>query len=224
MAAAQETLSLLRQGRSDVIAIALQVDVTKESDVRHMIKATVQEFGRIDCCCNNAGITRPMARLHETKEEDFDQVININLKGVWLCMKYEIEQFLQQEPREPGHHTKGKIRGNIVNTNSLAATTAFPKMVPYSASEWGLSGITKTAAAEYTGDGIRINEVQPTFVDTPMVRNMLQGMPLTNLPGARTMGRVVTPEEIAEGIFYLGSNICPAISGSSLRISGGETL
>ena len=99
----------------------------------------MQEFGRIDCCCNNAGIACPtLAKVHEVKEEDFNHVINVNLKGVWLCMKYEIQQFLQQEPRQPGHHTKGKIRGNIVNTNSMAGKIILTERSSYEIEAWQL--------------------------------------------------------------------------------------
>ncbi|XP_078610748.1 2,5-dichloro-2,5-cyclohexadiene-1,4-diol dehydrogenase-like [Branchiostoma floridae x Branchiostoma japonicum] len=166
--------------------IAVQMDVTMATSVEAMVTAAVQRFGRIDCAFNGAGILGASARIVESSEDAFDRVMDVNVKGVWLCLKYEIAQMLQQEPvlSDPARWADKPdvcrfrgVRGSIVNASSLAGLMPCRYCSPYCASKWAVLGITKTAAVEYASDGIRVNAVCPYLTATPMRDQLVEQSP-----------------------------------------------
>ncbi|CAH1242966.1 HSD17B8 [Branchiostoma lanceolatum] len=227
---AKETLRMLQTP-----GIAVQVDVTKATSVEAMVTAAVQHFGRIDCAFNGAGIAeRATATIADTTEDEFDRVMGVNTKGVWLCLKYEIAQMLQQEPvmsdpakwaDKPDVCRFRGVRGSIVNASSIAAHYPTPMHAPYGASKWAVLGLTKTAAVEYAKEGIRVNAVSPGFVDTPMHhRNMEKLSPgeKEKTESWHPVGRIGAPEEVAEAVCWLCSDACPFTTGEHLKIAGGS--
>lgn len=175
-----------------------------------MVEKTVSTFGRIDFAFNNAGIEGLGVPTHEITEENWEKVINVNLKGVWLCMKYEIRQML----------TQGK--GAIVNNSSIAGIIGFQGLAGYTASKHGVIGLTKTAALEYARQGIRVNAVCPGVIQTPMVDRFIKDdatrQAMTN---SEPIGRFGAPEEIAEAAIWLCSDAASFTTGHSLVVDGG---
>ncbi|XP_035687561.1 2,5-dichloro-2,5-cyclohexadiene-1,4-diol dehydrogenase-like [Branchiostoma floridae] len=226
---AKETLGMLQTP-----GIAVQVDVTMATSVEAMVTAAVQRFGRIDCAFNSAGIMVSYAKIADQQEEEFDRVMGINAKGVWLCLKYEIAQMLQQEPvvsnparwaDKPDVCRFRGVRGSIVNASSIAGLGGYHYNSPYCASKWAVLGITQTAAVEYAKDGIRVNAVCPAATDTPMLNRFKEKCPpaLRSAAGAKKypFGRIAAPEEIAEAVCWLCSDACPFTTGEHLKIAGG---
>ena len=159
-------------------------------------------------------IGAPPAAVHETDRGSFERVLSVNLVGVWLCLKHEARVMLQHGG------------GAIVNTASLAGLIGFPMNVAYSASKHAVIGITRTAALEYAQTGIRVNAVCPAFVRTPMVDGVAAGGPrmsLERLASMQPMGRLGTPEEVAEAVIWLCSEAAAFITGIALPIDGGTT-
>ncbi|CAH1226053.1 HSD17B8 [Branchiostoma lanceolatum] len=226
---AKETLRMLQTP-----GIAVQVDVTMATSVEAMVTAAVQHFGRIDCAFNGAGIegTTP-ARIADTPVDEFDRVMGVNAKGVWLCLKYEIAQMLQQEPvmsdpakwaDKPDVCRFRGVRGSIVNASSQAGLQSFPLYSPYCASKWAVLGLTQTAAVEYAKEGIRVNAICPGLVATPMHDRLKEKSPPAfseRLDSVHPVGRIATPEEVAQAVCWLCSDACPFTTGEHLKISGG---
>jgi NAD(P)-dependent dehydrogenase (short-subunit alcohol dehydrogenase family) len=213
LAAAEQTAALIRAANAD--AHALACDVASESQVAQLISDTVRRFGRLDYAHNNAGIGAPPAALHEADLASFERVLKVNLVGVWLCLKYEARYMLEHGG------------GAIVNTASLAGLIGFPMNVAYSASKHAVVGLTRTAALEYARAGIRVNAVCPAFVHTPMVDQLVQlggpRMSLERLASMQPMGRLGTPEEVAEAVVWLCSDNAAFITGHCLPLDGGTT-
>ncbi len=189
-------------------------DVARSGDVDALIAAAVKAYGRLDCAFNNAGIGGPQRKTADYNEEDFDRIVAINLKGVWLCMRAEIRQFLAQ-----------KSPGAIVNTASAAGLVASHSMPAYTAAKHGVVGLTKCAAIEYARTGIRINDVCPGVVDTPLVADMIAQIPKLagRLDQVEPVGRKARPEEIAEAVAWLCSDRASFVTGSSMSVDGGIT-
>lgn len=195
-----------------------KVDVSSPDQVQNMIDTVVKTYGRLDFAANNAGILGPFVPTHETTLEWFDRIIAVNLRGVFLCMKTEIIQML------------GQGGGVIVNTSSAAGLQAQPALVAYSASKHGVTGMTRTAAAEYAKAGIRINAVNPGGVITGMTRDIYAqmaqaaeaGQPLP--PDPHPIGHPAQPEEIASVIVFLCSDDASNIIGHNLSVDGGMTI
>jgi NAD(P)-dependent dehydrogenase (short-subunit alcohol dehydrogenase family) len=187
-------------------------DVTRPDQVAGLIGQVVERYGRLDCAHNNAGIEGAVAPFHEYPDDAFDQVIAVNLKGVWLCLKAEIVQMLQQ-----GH-------GTIVNTASVAGLGGSPTLSAYGASKHGVVGLTRTLAQEYAKSGLRINAVCPAFISTPMVDRFIGGDPerARSVAANQPMGRTGTPEEVAAAVVWLCSDAASFISGHCLAIDGGR--
>jgi NAD(P)-dependent dehydrogenase (short-subunit alcohol dehydrogenase family) len=189
-------------------------DVASASEVDMLIAATIEAWGRLDCAFNNAGVAGSIRRTADYDEEEFDRLIAINLKGVWLCMRAEIRQFVAQ--RSPGA---------IVNTASAAGLVASHSMPAYTAAKHGVIGLTKCAAVEYARAGIRVNDVCPGVVDTPLVARMIADEPKV----AQTLDRVgpirrkARPEEIAEAAAWLCSDRASFVTGASISVDGGQT-
>ena len=192
-------------------AIYIKCDVSKEADVKAMVRKTVATYGRLDYAVNNAGTEGIECSTQELTEEIWQRTIDINLKGVWLCMKYEIRQMLKQ----------GK--GAIVNTASIAGVIAFQNSAAYVASKHGVIGLTKAAALENAQTGIRVNAVCPGLIRTPMLERAFIGNPQMEeaYTAAVPMKRLGRPEEIADSIIHLCSDASSLITGSTLVIDGG---
>jgi NAD(P)-dependent dehydrogenase (short-subunit alcohol dehydrogenase family) len=192
-------------------ALFVKCDVSKDSDVKNLMKRTIETFGRIDCAFNNAGIEGSQNKTADCTEENWNQVIDINLKGVWLCMKYEIPQMLKQGG------------GAIVNCSSIAGLIGFPGIPAYVASKHGVIGLTKTAALEYAKTGIRINAICPGVIQTPMIDRFVHGEAQIRrqLVEGEPVGRVGTPEEIADAALWLCSGQSSFVTGHSLVVDGG---
>jgi NAD(P)-dependent dehydrogenase (short-subunit alcohol dehydrogenase family) len=205
----QEALNAIHAAGGE--AIFIKCDVSKTSDVQAMVEQTVQTFGRLDYAFNNAGIEGESGITHEATEENFDKVIGINLKGVWLCMKYQIPHMLRQ----------GK--GAIVNCSSIAGVIGFPGIPIYTASKHAVIGITKTAALEYAQSGIRVNAVCPGVIQTPMIDRFIEKNKTTKeaMISGEPIGRAGTPDEIAEAALWLCSDASSFTTGHALVVDGG---
>ncbi|MFC1992392.1 SDR family oxidoreductase [Chloroflexota bacterium] len=207
--AGEETVNMIKKAGSD--AIFVKTDVTKASEVEAMVKKTVETYGRLDCAFNNAGVPPTRRPITETTEEDWDRIIGINLKGVWLCLKYEIQQMLKQ----------GK--GSIVNTASVFGLVGQAKRSLYDASKHGVIGLTRVTALECATAGIRVNAVCPSVVSTPMVQGLLNSDPKggAQLIATVPIERLGTPEEIAEAAAWLCSEASSFVTGHAMAVDGG---
>lgn len=207
----QETVEMIKKAGGD--AIFVKTDVSKTTDVQAMITSTVEAYHQLDCAFNNAGIGGSLfTPTADYSEKVWDQVIDINLKGVWLCMKYEIIQMLKQGG------------GAIVNTSSGAGLVgARSAGSAYSASKHGVIGLTKTAALEYARNGIRVNAVCPSTIRTPMGDDLLKGDPQRDAQIADRLpiGRWGTPEEVAEAAVWLCSQAASFVTGHAMAVDGG---
>lgn len=194
-------------------ALFVQCNVTRASEVEALIDKTVAYYGKLDCAFNNAGIEEEHLPLADADEALFDRIMNVNVKGTWLCMKYEIRQMLKQGS------------GTIVNTASVAGLVGAPTQPIYAASKHAVVGMTKTAAAEYAREGIRINSVCPGVVNTPMMGRALEREPLREkkLRNVHPMGRFAEPAEIAQAAMWLCSEHSSFVTGHQLAVDGGLT-
>ncbi|MGB3514131.1 MAG: SDR family oxidoreductase [Microcoleaceae cyanobacterium] len=192
-------------------AIFVKTDVSQAKEVEALVNKTVDIYGRLDCAFNNAGVTK-MCSLIDSGEDDWDYIMNINLKGVWLCMKYEIAQMLKQGS------------GAIINTSSVAGAIGVVNFSVYSASKSGVIGMTKAAAVEYAKLGIRINAVSPGIIQSPILETFSTeqlNQFLEDHP--HPIGRFGTPEEIGEVAMWLCSERASFVTGHNLIIDGGYT-
>jgi NAD(P)-dependent dehydrogenase (short-subunit alcohol dehydrogenase family) len=194
-------------------AIHFAADVARPADVEAMLAFAVQRFGRLDCAFNNAGILGPIKRAHEQREADVDDIVGINLKGTWLCMRAELAQFLKQ--RAPGA---------IVNTASTSAELPIPGSALYSATKAGVVALTRAAALEYAPDNIRINAILPGITRTPLIEGVIGGRDKTEkyLTNYSAFGRMASPEEIAEAAAWLCSDLASFVTGAALPVDAGQ--
>ncbi len=207
---AERTVKMIKDAGGEASCLAADVSVTKQ--VEMMVNKTVETYGRLDCAFNNAGIEGAMAQdTVGCTEENFDRVVAIDLKAVWLCMKYEIPQMLKQGG------------GTIVNTASIAGLLGFPGAPAYVAAKHGVVGLTRTAALEYAQKNIRVNCVCPGVIRTPMVERVFDKGQMTeaDVIVAEPIGRLGKPEEIAEGVLWLLSDASSFVTGHPLTIDGG---
>jgi NAD(P)-dependent dehydrogenase (short-subunit alcohol dehydrogenase family) len=192
-------------------AIFLTVDVSDHEGVKKMVEDTVDAFGRLDYAVNNAGIGGAQANTGEYAIEDWLQVIDINLNGVFYCMRYEIPQMLKNGG------------GAIVNMSSILGTDAFEKTSAYTASKHGVIGLTKTAALDYAKQGIRVNSVGPAFISTPMVTEGFNDEELQGIMALHAMGRLGEPQEVADMVTFLCSDKASFMTGGYYLVDGGYT-
>ena len=192
-------------------AAVFNLDVTKADDVASVIDRIVQTYRRLDCAFNNAGIGGKVAKTAEYPEEEWDRTIDVNLKGVWLCMKYEI----------PVMEKQGS--GAIVNTASIYGLAGAAGYIAYNAAKHGVVGITRTAALEYATAGIRINAVCPGYIRTPMTQPGIDANPEfeRKMVSQTPMGRMGMPEEIAEAVVWLCSDAASFVTGHTMTPDGG---
>jgi NAD(P)-dependent dehydrogenase (short-subunit alcohol dehydrogenase family) len=207
----RETVDLIEAAGGE--AMFVRADVSRRGDVEGLVRAAVETYGRLDCAHNNAGIEGigpPGAEFHTLPDEAWDQVLSINLKGVWLCMQAEIAQMLTQGG------------GAIVNTASIAGLVG-GFGAAYGAAKHGVVGLTKTAALAYATRGIRVNAVCPGVIDTPMVARMrgrradFEEVAIAGEP----IGRLGRPEEIAAAVVWLSSDAASFVTGVALPVDGG---
>ncbi len=201
----QQTVNEIRQAQGE--AYFIKCDVSKDEEVKNLVERTLKKYGRLDCAYNNAGIEGTPSSTTECTSETWDRTINTNLKGVWLCMKYEIPAMLKS----------GK--GSIVNCSSIAGLVGFESLPAYVASKHGVIGLTETAALEFAKKNIRVNAVCPGGIQTPM---------LERIPGEDKiiaqqdpMGRIGRPEEIADSVLWLCSDKSSYVTGQAIAVDGG---
>jgi NAD(P)-dependent dehydrogenase (short-subunit alcohol dehydrogenase family) len=205
----QETVRLVKEAGSD--GIFVNTDVANEASVRSLVEKTSDSYHRLDYAFNNAGIEQTMAPIAEQTVEEFDQIMNINVRGVWLSTKYEIPVMLKSGG------------GAIVNNSSVAGIMGFPQMAIYIASKHAVLGLTKSAALEYAKSGIRINAIAPGGVKTEMANRVNEDNPqfLETLTSMHPIGRLANPEEIANAVVWLLSNRASFVLGHTLLVDGG---
>jgi NAD(P)-dependent dehydrogenase (short-subunit alcohol dehydrogenase family) len=206
----EETVRLIQQRSGE--AVFVKADVARAAEVEALVARAVQTYGRLDCAHNNAGIEGAAATTVDYAEDAWERVIAINLKGVWLCLKYEIPQLLKQG-------------GAIVNTASTAGLVGYRGGAAYVASKHGVVGLTKTAALEYAKAGVRVNAVCPGAIDTPMMGRLTGHRPqrAERMAAAEPVGRMGQPEEIAEAVVWLCSEAASFVTGHAMAVDGGIT-
>lgn len=194
-------------------ALAVTADVSQSADVRAMVDAATSRFGRLDVIFNNAGIEGEQAPTADASEENFDRVIAINLKGVFLGMKYAIPAMLANGG------------GSIINTASVAGLVGFPNIPAYCASKGGVIQLSKTAALEYATQGIRVNAICPGVIWTPMVERFTGGTEEAReqFAAIEPVGRMGSADEVAAMALYLASDESSFVTGAALPIDGGFT-
>ena len=207
----KETVTMIKELGG--AAIFVGADVSKAAEVEGMVKTAAEVYGRLDYAHNNAGIAGIVTSTVDCTEENWDNVISVNLKGIWLCMKYEIRQMLKQGG------------GAIVNTSSTAGLVGSPLGLPaYVASKQGILGLTRSAALEYARVAIRINAVCPGFIDTPQLEQVTAVVPQhkERVVSMQPMGRVGTPDEVAEAVVWLCSDAASFVTGHAMVVDGGR--
>ncbi|MGI0704603.1 SDR family oxidoreductase [Pseudomonas aeruginosa] len=193
-------------------ATFIQTDVSKAASVEALVAATVAKHGRLDVAFNNAGLLPPTKPLAEQSEQDFDRILGVDLKGVFLCLKYEIPAMLAGGG------------GAIVNTASVAGVVADPGMAPYVAAKHGVIGLTRAAALDYAAQGIKVNALAPGLVATPMTKRWLDDPQFKrNLMANSPIGRPAEPEELAGMVLFLCSPAASFATGQVYLVDGGQT-
>jgi NAD(P)-dependent dehydrogenase (short-subunit alcohol dehydrogenase family) len=205
-----ETVELIRAAGGE--GLFVRTDVASAEDVRSLVAEVASTFGRLDIAFNNAGVEGGLGLLADLEEEDFDRVFGINVRGLWLCMKYEIQQFLAQG-----------TGGVIINNSSVQGHITWGFAGHYTASKHAVEGYTKTAAIDYAKKGIRVNAIAPAIVKTDlMAQTFVDGDPAAkHLLRQHPLGRFAEMEEIAGAVVFLASDAAGYINGVSLPIDGG---
>jgi len=195
-------------------ATFLKADVSSQHDVKKMVEEVIRIYGRLDFAHNNAGVEGEIAKTADCSEENWDHVIATNLKSIWLCLKYEIQQMISQS------------QGVIVNTSSVYGLIGCERGMPaYAASKHGIIGLTKTAALEYASSGVRINAVCPGPVDTPFRKRLVEKSVETHGdPNRYPLGRVAESHEVADTVMWLCSDEASYVTGSMIVVDGGLSV
>ena len=201
-------------GRDRPECLFIRCDVADEDNVRSMIRQVVEKFGRLDAAFNNAGIEGRQSSIAESTIDNFDRVTAVNLRGVWLCMREEIQQMLRQNDG-----------GSIVNCSSVAGLIGLPNMSAYVASKHGVIGLTRSAALEVAKKNIRVNAVCPGAIETPMLERYMAGVEggRESMLQVEPIGRIGNPDEIASAVLWLCSRGASFTTGQALAVDGGWT-
>jgi len=207
----EETVKLINESGGK--AIFVHTDVSKAEDVKNLIKTAVYTYGRLDIIFNNAGIEGIIVDTANYPENLFDKVLAVNLKGVWLGIKYAVPELLKNGG------------GSIINTASVAGLVGFAGLSAYNATKGGIIQLTKTAALEYAKQNIRVNCIAPGVIETPMVDRFLKGQPEARAAFVQLepVGRFGKPEEIAKAALFLASDDSSFVTGTVLVVDGGLT-
>jgi len=208
----EETAEMVRATGAE--AVFVQGDVANAQDVEKMVATCVDTFGTLDIACNNAGIEGAITPFTEFTEKDFDQIMDVNVKGTWLCMQAELRQMIAQGG------------GSIVNIGSVAGVIGFANAGPYSASKHAMIGLTKTAAQEGAAHNIRVNIVCPGLIETGMADRFTGGKDSDTeafIMSLTQMRRRGTPQEVVDAIIYLSGDQSSYITGHSMIVDGGVT-
>ena len=208
---AEETVEIIKEAGGK--ATYLKVDVSSSRDVEELVKTCVKENGRLDCAFNNAGIEGLTAPTVDCTEDNWDRTIDINLKGVWLCMKYQILEMLKRGG------------GSIVNTSSIAGLVGVENRPAYVASKHGIAGLTKAAAIEYSNRNIRVNAICPGVIRTPLIERLISEDPEFEAVriARHPIGRLGKPEDIANAAAWLLSDDASFVTGHIMAVDGGYT-
>ncbi len=204
-----ETAALVRAAGGE--ALFVKTDVAKAADVQALVQKTVEKFGRVDVAFNNAGIEGVWVPIVEQSEEDWDRTIDINLKGVWLCLKYQVQQMLKQGGG-----------GAIVNMSSIAGLMGGAGAAAYCATKHGVIGLTRSAALEYASKKIRVNAVCPAVIETPMADRIFGEPEVTkHILSLHPLGRFGTSREVAEAVLWMCSEKSAFMTGHYIVLDGG---
>lgn len=209
----EETVRLLREKGAE--ALFVKADVSQPEEVESLFDQISATYERLDCAFNNAGIPGAIGfSTHEYPDESWQRVVDVNLKGVWLCMRQELKQMLRQGG------------GVIVNTASIWGLVGAPGAAAYVASKHAVAGLTKAAALEYAPRGIRINAVNPGTIRTPILDPFIAAMPdfESFMTARHPIGRIGRPEEVAEAVVWLCSDAASFVVGQNLPVDGGYTI
>ncbi|AQG81371.1 glucose 1-dehydrogenase [Spirosoma montaniterrae] len=214
----QETTELIQQAGGDAFFVAC--DVAQPAQIEAAIQQTVAAYGRLDIGINNAGIGGRFGRLLDQTQEDFDQMMAVNVGSVFYGMQYQIRQMLTQD--QPGDHP---VRGKIVNVSSIAGVRGMPMGAPYSASKHAVLGLTKTVALEYAKQGIRVNAICPVYTHSTMVDDLINKAPgmEDRMRKMIPIGRFGEPDDIAQAILWLCADENAFCTGQAIQLDGGFT-
>jgi NAD(P)-dependent dehydrogenase (short-subunit alcohol dehydrogenase family) len=204
----KETVEMIKSDGGE--AIFIEADVSRPEDCESLVQSTVDEFGRLDIACNNAGIGGEQNPTADYSIEGWQKLISINLSGVFYCMKYEIPAMLETGA------------GSIVNIASILGKVGFAGSPAYVTSKHGVVGLTQNAAVEYGQSGIRVNAIGPGFIHTPMISDLAEDKETNEkLVALHPIGRLGKPEEVAELVIWLSSEKASFVTGSYYPIDGG---